>query len=287
MERRTFLNQAALVGMGLPVWHLSGFKRANGPSEAWLTALIQDNDLQVDTLLRRQSLDASSVNYGGIPDAYDLYHAGSAAGFIQRLTCSYINLESRYYKSSLLLDRMLRAAGFLRQVQHDDGSIDLLTTNFHSPPDTAFVVEPMAISMGLLQDLAGETDALLLELRKFLQKAGDILTVGGIHTPNHRWVVSMALALPTLRQRLNLGQPTSVSGIMTGLAKAEGVEVITVDTTQVEGVTRVVARISAPAGQINSKIVDAWSRELAARQGSPVDLTVEIVPLIEIQSSSQ
>ncbi|MCB0230096.1 MAG: TIGR00341 family protein, partial [Anaerolineae bacterium] len=100
-------------------------------------------------------------------------------------------------------------------------------------------------------------------------------------------VVSMALALPTLRQRLNLGQPTSVSGIMTGLAKAEGVEVITVDTTQVEGVTRVVARISAPAGQINSKIVDAWSRELAARQGSPVDLTVEIVPLIEIQSSSQ
>ena len=211
MKRRTFLNQAALVGMGLPVWHLSGFKRANGPSEAWLTALIQDNDLQVETLLRRQSLDASSVNYGGIPDAYDLYHAGSAAGFIQRLTCSYINLESRYYKSSLLLDRMLRAAGFLRQVQHDDGSIDLLTTNFHSPPDTAFVVEPMAISMGLLQDLAGETDALLLELRKFLQKAGDILTVGGIHTPNHRWVVSMALArihalMPDAKYTNRIGQ---------------------------------------------------------------------------------
>ena len=99
-------------------------------------------------------------------------------------------------------------------------------------------------------------------------------------------VVSMALALPTLRLRMNLGQTTSVTDIMTDLAKSEGVEVITVESEQVEGVTRVVARISAPADQISNETVDAWSRELAAKQGSPVDLTVEIVPLIEIQSSS-
>lgn len=99
-------------------------------------------------------------------------------------------------------------------------------------------------------------------------------------------VVSMALALPTLRQRMNLGQTTSITDIVSDLAEAKGAEVITVDTSQIEGVTHVVARISAPAGEITSETVDDWSRQLAAEQGSPVNLTVEIVPLIEIQASS-
>ncbi|MCB9268275.1 MAG: hypothetical protein H6561_01755 [Lewinellaceae bacterium] len=194
MERRTFLNQAALVGIGLPVWHLSGFNRNEVQREAWVKALIKDNDRQVDAVLERQGLDASSINYGGIPDAFDLYHAGSAAGFIQWLVASYVSPESDYYKSAMLVERMSLAAAFLLRIQHEDGSIDLITTNFHSPPDTAFVVEPLAISLGLLRQQGEEEQKLGLLLKQFLGKAGNILTVGGIHTPNHRWVVSMALA---------------------------------------------------------------------------------------------
>jgi len=194
MERRTFLNQAALVGIGLPVWHLSGFNRNEVQREAWVKALIKDNDRQVDAVLERQGLDASSINYGGIPDAFDLYHAGSAAGFIQWLVASYVSPESDYYKSAMLVERMSLAAAFLLRIQHEDGSIDLITTNFHSPPDTAFVVEPLAISLGLLRQQGEEEQKLGLLLKQFLGKAGNILTVGGIHTPNHRWAVSMALA---------------------------------------------------------------------------------------------
>ena len=32
------------------------------------------------------------------------------------------------------------------------------------------------------------------DVQTFLLRAADALTVGGIHTPNHRWVICMALA---------------------------------------------------------------------------------------------
>ena len=42
--------------------------------------------------------------------------------------------------------RLALAAGALLELQHADGTIDLHTTNFHSPPDTAFVVEPLRLA---------------------------------------------------------------------------------------------------------------------------------------------
>ena len=79
--------------------------------------------------------------------------------------------------------------------QYDDGTIDLPSTNFHSTPDTAFVVEPICIAYNLLaKDDQTSTAPTLDNLKSFLLKAGDALSVGGIHTPNHRWVVCMALA---------------------------------------------------------------------------------------------
>lgn len=79
-------------------------------------------------------------------------------------------------------------------MQHPDGTIDYSDTNFHSTPDTAFVLENMVPAYSFLTQLGGQgTETATRLVRTFLTRAGEALVVGGIHTPNHRWVVSAAL----------------------------------------------------------------------------------------------
>jgi len=84
---------------------------------------------------------------------------------------------------------------FLLDRQHEDGTIDLLTTNFHSPPDTAFAVEPLSLALSILKKYAADDLGEFQQAAKtFLLEAGRAMSIGGIHTPNHRWVVCRALA---------------------------------------------------------------------------------------------
>ncbi|MCB0669042.1 MAG: hypothetical protein KDC80_24625 [Saprospiraceae bacterium] len=199
MDRRVFLCKTGISGAGLSILPLllTGCKNVKPvpESKSWGEQLLGENDLVVSQLLERQVDDPLSPNYGGIADSYQIYHPGSAAGFIERLTVSYVSEASAYFHMDHLVVRMQHTIDFLLKNQHEDGTIDLLTTNFHSTPDTGFVVEPLALSFKLL-DRDGETSTgtLRTSLKTFLIKAGKALQVGGIHTPNHRWVVSMAMA---------------------------------------------------------------------------------------------
>jgi hypothetical protein len=84
----------------------------------------------------------------------------------------------------------------LRAAQHEDGTVDLHTTNFRSPPDTAFFLENLCPADALLRaQPAAEFRAIGDELGGFITRAAAGLVTGGIHTPNHRWVVCAALAL--------------------------------------------------------------------------------------------
>ena len=196
MKRRTF---AKISGITIAVSLIMGLRLTDSLTETeindLLTNLIKANDSRIPNHLKNQELDRKHKWFGGIKDGYGIFRAGSASGFIKSLACAYVSPSSIYFHSDKLIDPLLNASNYLVNCQYEDGTIDLPSTNFHSTPDTAFVVEPICIAYNLLlKDEQEDTTAILDKLKVFLLKAGDALAVGGIHTPNHRWVVCMALA---------------------------------------------------------------------------------------------
>lgn len=154
--------------------------------------VIARNDTSVELLLKRQETNEKSRWRGSYPDDVGLYGAGSAAQIIETLNASLICPKSRFFGNSEVLQRTRLAAGFLERTQSPEGFISLLSTNFNSPPDTGFVVHSVASGAAIAR-MYGNEEAVRI-VQPFLEKAGAGLTVGGIHTPNHRWVISSALA---------------------------------------------------------------------------------------------
>jgi len=160
-----------------------------------LKNLVKLNDERIPKTLESQETNSESKYFGGVCDSWKIYNPHSTGGLINILACSFTQRTSTYYLNERLVNPMLQALRYLLKIQHSDGTIDLLSTNFHSTPDTGFVVEPLCASYNLLNKIQFARKKELLDLMaEFLKKAGEAFVVGGIHTPNHRWVVSMALS---------------------------------------------------------------------------------------------
>jgi hypothetical protein len=161
-------------------------------SAAVVASAVARNDDAVRTLLASQITDSASAWRGSVPGQYGLHPAPSAGGVVETLTASFLHPQSRYHDDAAVLDRIRLAAGYLERSQSPQGFIDLQTTNFNSPPDTGFVVHNVATAAALANRQGREEIAGVLQ--PFLVKAGAGMAVGGVHTPNHRWVIASALA---------------------------------------------------------------------------------------------
>ena len=198
MTRRDFLLSSSVAG----ALATSAGRAASDPAAGSTTTtgnllgeLVRANDEQVPRLLRRQELGASHPARGGIPNEFGIFSAQDAAGFISTLVASQAAVGSKYHHSAELIEPLQLAARFLRKMQHEDGTIDLYSTNFHSTPDLGFVFEVIGAAATILRnDAWPQHEPLRRELRAFMLKGGEALVTGGIHTPNHRWVVCAALA---------------------------------------------------------------------------------------------
>lgn len=185
LSRRNFL----LVGTGAVI---ASRMQAQEHSASIPPTVVAANDNAVADGIGAQATNATHPFRGGIPDHRELYHAGNTGRFIQRATAAFFCDTSRYFGAESVLERIQLALDFLEKSQSSDGNIDLLTTNFNSPPDTGFVVHKVAGAANIVR-MNGAVEVLRL-FEPFLRRAGHGIAKGGIHTPNHRWVVSAALA---------------------------------------------------------------------------------------------
>ena len=182
----TPINRREMIGL------MAAATAAAAPQKDVAANIVTHHDENVERVLAAQDTDPSSRGQGTLKSSTGLYQAGSAAGLIDTCMAAYLHPQSRFHGNNLLVDRIKLAAQFLERVQHPDGCIDLLSTNFDSTPDTGFVMHPMCTAACLAQ--RNRHDELVAVLAPFIRKAAGALAVGGIHTPNHRWVVSSALA---------------------------------------------------------------------------------------------
>ena len=198
-NRRKFIKQTSAAAAGISVlptlsWAGSASLKENG-AEDTLKKLSVLNDDRVSALLNGQRSIPGDRWDGGVVNHFELVNTHSTAWFIVRLGSSYVSEYSAYYKSSALEIPIQRALTCLLNVQHADGTIDLHSTNFHSTPDTAFLVNYLSpVYVCLKRMKLSSMKGIVSGLELFFKKAGKCLIIGGVHTPNHRWVVSSALA---------------------------------------------------------------------------------------------
>jgi hypothetical protein len=155
-----------------------------------LKELVKLNDRSIPGALNNQWTGKDNLYYGAVFDADSVVTPMGTAKLIQSLMCCYVSPGSKYYKSKEILQHLTLAASGLLNLQHEDGTIDLISTNFHSTPDLGFTIYPLALAYSIMQKNNqlnyGEFPGIL---KQYLLNAGKALSVGGIHTPNHRWVV--------------------------------------------------------------------------------------------------
>ncbi|MEK4850734.1 hypothetical protein NST04_12900 [Paenibacillus sp. FSL H7-0756] len=155
------------------------------------------NDKWTQESMELQINDRESRYFGGVRDPLSGVawpnHTGTAQ-YLAAWAAALVNEQSRYYRDIVLLEQLHEGMAFMLRFQHEDGTISPGWTNYHSPPDTAFVVVGLANILTLLErqswpPLKPVTD----QIRVFLERTIPAMLTGGVHTPNHRWVLTAAL----------------------------------------------------------------------------------------------
>ena len=132
--RRSFLKQTGLAATAVAVAPHLLPAGVNG-RDSILKQLTAINDAMIEDLLPQQVELPGERWDGGMADRYEIININSTLALAGRLANSYSSPSSLYYLSSRLEVPMELAMACVLRVQHEDGTTDLHTTNFHSTPD--------------------------------------------------------------------------------------------------------------------------------------------------------
>ena len=120
------------------------------------------------------------------------------ASAMTSLVLAYYLEGSPRYRDPELLERAYMGLCRYERYMHEDGSDDLLSTNFHDPSQTGFHVHSIYVVTELIAKLTQHTpaeDKLFDKIKDILLKNGRAMARLGFHTPNHRWVISSGLSI--------------------------------------------------------------------------------------------
>lgn len=182
INRNTFIKMTTLAALA-PLGNRIFAARVGSnllSSDELFKKMVAANDNEVATLLQ-------TINYD------ELKFSRRIGNNFTALAASYCCTQSKYYHSELIIPKLDILTRFLSSHQAEDGTVNI--ANLESPPDTAFLLEYLtAAAYIMVKDNSAELSKTNVALKTFILKAGDALTTGGVHTPNHRWVVCAALA---------------------------------------------------------------------------------------------
>jgi hypothetical protein len=190
MSRGKFIRLGGLTLAGALVSDIASandlFSNNNQPKVdvQLMKKLLLNNDAKVKSILDKGVMDSNSK----------LSNFRPLAGAITVMTASISHSESVYYKSKVLAEKLDQLLDILLKNQYPDGTLDA-GGNRQSPPDTAFILEYICPAAALLNlEKQKDLEGLRTKMKTFIVNAGEAMVTGGVHTPNHRWVVSAALA---------------------------------------------------------------------------------------------
>lgn len=185
ISRKEFLKTSGLV-LAAPFVPVNVFSRSGqqqaSTDDALLARMVEANDKSIASLLEMINQPQQRQYYRNL------------SGGFANLTAGYCNSKSSYYKSKEIVPALETMIRKLLELQYPNGTLDS-GGNRLSPPDTAFLLEALCPAAKILnQHEFAELSNAKRELEKFLRNAGEGLRTGGVHTPNHRWVVCSVLA---------------------------------------------------------------------------------------------
>ncbi|MCH5719094.1 hypothetical protein [Niabella hibiscisoli] len=179
MKRSDFIKMGTMAAFA-PLWvnPVSGMNALI--DKELMRKLIHANDVQAARLMK--SVEEGKLQFSRLV-AYN----------IATLAAAYCEKESTLYHQAAVVEKLSILVKFLAAAQSEDGTVNV--GNLESPPDTAFLIEIVGPAATIMQkDKSSDLKLVQQQLKQVILKAGEGLVTGGIHTPNHRWVISAALA---------------------------------------------------------------------------------------------
>lgn len=138
--------------------------------------------------------DEKNPYVGGSPDSNGLCESSYINGPIYYDCICYSCADFKTYRDESLLCDLIRECEYYRKHSHDDGTLDMLSSNFSTP--AMFELIGLTDCYHVLEKYSRKTElevCALDALKSLIDHLASGFLVSGFHTPNHRWVTTAAL----------------------------------------------------------------------------------------------